>query len=256
MKRKAAFFDWDGTLSCDGVEVVPENREAIHTLHEMGHAVLLCTGRSTAYIPPAALNMGFDGVVAGAGAYVRLGDRLLYRRYLPPTRVPALLAHIAKDGQPCVLEGEEHIFLINEGKQDKRFPKEWIRLPSAEDYRPYQQQIISKLTLHGATSQATEALLAPLFTIIRHSTYTEVLPRGCGKAMGMRYMLQALDIAPEDSWAFGDSFNDLDMLSFAGVGVAMDEAPDPVKAAADLVTAPAGEAGVAQAIYQLLRDAR
>ncbi len=254
MKRKAVFFDWDGTLSTNGTTALPENIEAIHALREAGHVILLCTGRSKGFVPQVGTDILFDGLVAAAGAYVRLGDRLLHRRYLPPTRIPDLLARFAAVDQPCVLEGEEHMFILNEQPQKRRFPEEWIRLASAEDFAPYAQQIISKLTLHGPIPPAIDSLLTSLFTVIHHETYTEAVPRGCNKALGMRFVLDALGMEPADSWAFGDSFNDVDMLSFAGVGVAMGGAPDGVKAVADIIAPPAEEAGVAQTIYRLLRE--
>lgn len=82
MQKIAAFFDWDGTLSYDGRTVSPATAEAVRTLRGRGNPVFLCTGRSTGFIPEEAWAVGFDGLVAAAGATVRLGDKLLLRRFI------------------------------------------------------------------------------------------------------------------------------------------------------------------------------
>lgn len=98
----AAFFDWDGTLSADGQTVASDTVDAIHALQQGGNAAILCTGRATGLIPDTAKAIGFDGLVAAAGAFVRLGEKQLFRRYLPPEQIPALIAHFCRR-QTCVL---------------------------------------------------------------------------------------------------------------------------------------------------------
>lgn len=224
---------------------------AIHALQQGGNAAILCTGRATGLIPDTAKAIGFDGLVAAAGAFVRLGEKQLFRRYLPPEQIPALIAHFLADGQTCVLEGETQMYVLNDTAG--RFPASWTPLASPEEFASrFPGHIVSKLTLHGPMSAATDALLSASYTIIRHPTYAEILPKGCGKAAGMGMMLKALGLGPADSWAFGDSYNDVDMLAAAGVGVAMGNAPDGVKAHADRITASADRGGVAIALRELL----
>ena len=247
----AAFFDWDGTLSADGQTVASDTVDAIHALQQGGNAAILCTGRATGLIPDTAKAIGFDGLVAAAGAFVRLGEKQLFRRYLPPEQIPALIAHFLADGQTCVLEGETQMYALNDTAG--RFPASWTPLASPEEFASrFPGHIVSKLTLHGPMSAATDALLSASYTIIRHPTYAEILPKGCGKAAGMGMVLKALGLGPADSWAFGDSYNDVDMLAAAGVGVAMGNAPDGVKAHADRITASADRGGVAIALRELL----
>lgn len=102
----AAFFDWDGTLSADGQTVASDTVDAIHALQQGGNAAILCTGRATGLIPDTAKAIGFDGLVAAAGAFVRLGEKQLFRRYLPPEQIPALIAHFAWTGRPVCLKGK------------------------------------------------------------------------------------------------------------------------------------------------------
>ena len=69
-----------------------------------------------------------------------------------------------------------------------------------------------------------------------------------GKPVGVGKMLERFGLKREESMAFGDGGNDIDMLRYAGVGVAMDNAGDDVKAAADYVTAGVDEDGVERAL--------
>ena len=94
-------------------------------------------------------------------------------------------------------------------------------------------------------------MLAPHLTIIAHADYMEATPLGCTKSAGMRLVLEAVGIPREDSVAFGDSNNDLDMLRYAGIGVAMGNATEEAKAAADMVTDTLENAGVSQALHAL-----
>ena len=64
----------------------------------------------------------------------------------------------------------------------------------------------------------------------------------------MHAVLMREGIAPDETMAFGDGFNDIGMLGYAGIGVAMGNAADAVKAGADYVTASVEEGGIADAL--------
>lgn len=247
--RKAAFFDLDGTLACHSGPPCPADVEAIRAFRRLGHLAVLCTGRSAGFLYPAVLDIGFDGIISGAGARVVLQDTLLYRRTVSGTALRRVLPYFARTGQPCVLEGEQGMFIIGEVK-GRRLPYEPLTDPFLPDGWA-EEHPISKLTLYGQLSAEALAWLGDDFHVIQHPTYAEACPAGCSKSDGMRRLLEAAGIYRENSLAFGDSHNDLDMLRYAGIGVAMGIADDEVRAAADLVTDRQENAGVAQALYRL-----
>ena len=78
--------------------------------------------------------------------------------------------------------------------------------------------------------------------------YLEVIPSQINKGQGIRSICSVLGIGPEQVMAFGDAENDIPMLRVAGIGVAMGNAADVVKAAADYVTRSNNEDGVAAAL--------
>lgn len=252
-RKKAIFLDIDGTLNYDRPVPSAANQEAVRLARRAGHAVLLCTGRSMKCIPAALLEaVAFDGIVAGGGAYVRIGDEVVRSACLPPETLRLVCAYSLQAGISCVFEGETEMFLI--GHVDYR-DSDWKTIASPDDFdRRYAGARVSKLTMDGLLPPDAQALLAPYFTVIQHSSYAEALPLGCGKADGMRVALAALHIPREDSIAIGDSRNDLDMLRYAGLGIAMGNAADEVKDVASAVTAACAEDGVAAAIRRYVLE--
>ena len=73
------------------------------------------------------------------------------------------------------------------------------------------------------------------------------------KAKAIRFMEQHLNVCAEEVVAFGDNFNDLDMLQYAGLSVAMGNAPDEIKQAAKEVTASNDEDGIALVLNRIFR---
>ena len=69
-----------------------------------------------------------------------------------------------------------------------------------------------------------------------------------GKVAGIRYVLEQEGIRPEECIAFGDAENDIDMLSYVGIGVAMGNAQEPVKEIADYVTSDVDDDGIKKAL--------
>ena len=82
--------------------------------------------------------------------------------------------------------------------------------------------------------------------------FIEVMPKHVDKATSLDKMLQAIGIPREDSICCGDGFNDISMIKYAGVGVAMGNAQQPVKAAADYITATNDEDGLVEVIHRFI----
>lgn len=79
----------------------------------------------------------------------------------------------------------------------------------------------------------------------------DIIPATGSKEAGIRALIRHYGIAQDETMAFGDGGNDIEMLSYAGIGVAMGNASDEVKAAADFVTASVDEDGIYRAVSEL-----
>lgn len=162
---------------------------------------------------PAVLDIGFDGIVAGAGAHITLGNRVLYRRFLSEQTIRNVADFSARTGDVCILEGETGMFQVDI-RGHSRYP--WATIVSGDDFfARYPHEVITKLTYFCPFNADLEKLLSNLH-VIRHPDYFEAVPAGCSKSEGLQRVLGELDIPRENSLAFGDSMNDLDMIAYAG----------------------------------------
>lgn len=249
---RAAFFDLDGTLAVDNLPPSQEDAEAIRAFRNRGNKVFLNTGRSPGYVYPSVLRIGFDGVIAGAGAHIRMGDTILRRKSIPPAALDRVIRHFSKPGGLCVLEGESAMYQVGQS-ETRSF--HWPRVNSYQELeRRFPCQEVTKLTFFVPLNEEIRQMLGPDFSVIEHGDYAEAVPAGCSKSGGMSLVLDALHMAPGDSIAFGDSMNDYDMIEAAGIGVAMGNALDQVKAVADRVTLPFDRGGIAHTLWELMAE--
>ena len=252
MKPKAYFFDLDGTLAAQDQPPSEEDADAIRTLRKKGNLAFLCTGRAPCHVYDSIRAIGFDGFVSAAGAYVTVGNKVIYRRIISSDLLRQIVENYIKNGQTCVLEGVQSLYLIHP-KPD--WYQQWPVITDAKDFEPsvgrFAGQGVCKFTAYGPINEKTRRLLSSEMDFIEHETYCEVVPSGCCKSDGMRRVLDVYHLERADCVAFGDSRNDLDMLRYAGIGVAMGGSPDVVLRAADRITAPLKEHGVSKALKSI-----
>lgn len=128
------------------------------------------------------------------------------------------------------------MYVINEEKYPQ-LAKSCAPVRTPEDFETvYAGHVINKFTLYSPLTAGMQAWMDGFFSLIQHPDYLEVVPKGCSKSDGIRRVIESAGIRREDVLAVGDSANDLDMLRYAGIGAAMGNASDEVKAAADWVT--------------------
>ncbi len=246
----SAFFDLDGTLAIRNLPPNPVDVQAIRDFRAGGNFVFLCTGRSVGYLYKEILDIGFDGIIAGAGAHVTLGDRLLYRAYIPEPLLAPIQQAFEDSSSTLIMETERCMVQLASRCADKLVPA-YPRIATAADWRSqYPNEVTSKLTVYGPLPPAIVPFVNEHLDVIDHGHYEEIVPKGCSKADGIRRVLEALHLSREHSLGFGDSMNDYDMLAYVGIGVAMGNADDRVKAVADRITAPFDQGGIAQVLEE------
>ena len=249
----AAFFDIDGTLALDNGPPAPQDVDAIRAFRAAGNFVFLCTGRASGYLYDAITDIGFDGLVAGAGAYVTVGERLLYRNGVSQEQLRPILRAFTGTAHTLVMETEEGMVQLASAP-DAQIVRDYPVITCSEQwYERYGDTHVTKLTVYRAPlSDELKAVLSAELDLICHPTYHEAVPRGCSKADGMRRVLQEIGVAKENTIAFGDSPNDADMIRFAAVGVVMGDGDPAVQALADRVTLPLADCGVAHVLKEFI----
>ena len=239
MSRKAVFFDIDGTL-WDEHFVIPEStKEAIRKLRENGQLAFLCSGRTRAFIQDERLlALGFDGIVAGCGTWIEMDGKTLFYKKLEQELIEDTI-HILKEyGIPTVYEGSRNLYMDLEEFEEDPYG---LRLKETlgEDLLPVTgNEAIMEISKFSC-STPDDAYLKVLshleenFTPLVHdAACAEFIPKGFSKASGIEKTCELLGIEKEDTYAFGDSINDVEMLKQAYYSFAVANARDEVKKAA------------------------
>ena len=250
--RKAVFFDIDGTLWNQKYEILQSTREGIAKLRENGHLAFICSGRSRANIKnEKLLSIGFDGVVASCGAHVDFHKETIFEKLLTTEQVAHILEVSKHFEVPIIFEGPRYMYVNQEDFLDDPYVI-YLREEQADDLKemPNDPAFIVANKYSGATTDVDmEAYISALgheFDVVVHTGefVFEAIPAGYSKATGIKAVCEKLGIAIEDTYCFGDGENDLEMLKFAGHGIAMGSGTDNAKAAADFVTTGVDEDGI------------
>lgn len=255
MSHVAVFFDIDMTL-WDEKGFIPEStKEAIKLLHKNGNFAFICSGRARAYIQsPELLSLGFDGVLAGCGTHVECRNELLYYKTIKPDLAVHTVETVRKYGFKPILEGKEHLYFDDADFADGPYGQKLIReLGSRRSYidKFYGNWEFSKLSCDTTDCDvaACEEELGMYYTFLPHTpSVLEMVPKGHSKATGIEKLCLKTGLDPMKTIAFGDGVNDMDMIKYAGLGIAVGNAQDELKAVADYVTDPLHEDGIYNAL--------
>ena len=252
MKPYAFFLDIDGTLLAKG-GVPEENIKAIKEAQDKGHFVLLNTGRSYHTISePIRTCAPFDGIVSSLGADIRVHGKQVMLKRIPFETCCALLELFhSMPEENLYLRGETQNFCTN---PNKAFGST-IYIESVEQFKKeYSDVAVNKITTTYVTDRSVFEPFLSEFTMYYHPTYYEGALKGCNKAIGMELAAKELGVPIERCVAIGDSANDAEMLTAAGIAVVMGNYDAGTEKYADFITDAAENAGVAKAIRKLTEE--
>ena len=152
------------------------------------------------------------------------------------------------------MEGEQACYIINIDQSSWIFEIDSpIPVNSLDDLKKRSLgDFITKLTFDFFLPGDDRRFLESFCKVNCFADYSEAIIKGENKAKAMKIILDELGIGQEDSIAIGDSINDLDMIHFAGLGIAMGNACAELKAAAGAITGSCGKGGVAEALRKFV----
>lgn len=248
-------FDIDGTLLNREGKVNPAVRERIIALKDKGLYVTLATGRIwDSVVELKESLMLTEPLILHNGALIQEpeGGRIISARPIELAKNGALIEFLMArepDSLFCSLcRGEDQILYHREPKHPwaKYFMESYPEQVAELDGRSLEKRPLLRILIYGELNsvqglrdelQEKDWGLKLLFFPgpERKNGYLEIFNQDCSKASGLQLLCQRLGVKPREIIAFGDDVNDLEMLEYAGLGVAMASAPSRVKDRADLV---------------------
>lgn len=248
------FFDLDGTLLNEDKQIQPAVVDAVRKLTESGVLVGIATGRAPFLIGDIRRQLGIDTYVTFNGQYVVQGERVIHKNPLESQELEKLDQAAKTNGHPMVFLNDLEM-RANKG-EDQDIAKSLTDLKA--EYPPVDpgfyrsRDIYQALLFCRSPEEGMYEDRRNHFQFIRwHDFSVDVLPATGSKALGIERILHHVGVKRENTYAFGDGLNDIEMLKFVGTGVAMGNAFEATKRAADWVTDDVSEDGVASGLRKL-----
>lgn len=259
---KALFFDIDGTLVSFNTHKIPDSTiQAIKQAKEKGIQVYISTGRPFSLINNIdEISHLIDGYITVNGAYCFIGEQVISCSPIPVEDVLTLIQLADKMNFACMVVGTTDIIMYNTNEKVDFIFRQMLNVKHLKEKNTIDsiiQQPILQLT--PVITEEEEKQIMPLLS---HSTssrwypdFADITAQHTDKAKGLRAIMQYQGLKREETMAFGDGGNDISIVREAGIGVAMGNANDSLKAVADYITASVDDDGVYCALKKWVFDA-
>ncbi len=267
MDCRLVALDIDGTLTNSAKELTSRTRDALMTLQRRGVHVVLASGRPSYGLHKLAeeLELGkHDGYLLAynGSRVISCADGSLVTATTFPRPLLPELSDAARHFDVALLTYDDPKDTIlatsmNEWVEHEAWINNNMKLELVPDIDARAPQDLPKCLMAGNPERMAQIVIElqkmfPTLEICRSAPFfVEIVPRGIDKAASLDVLCQRLGLTSANVAAFGDGHNDISMIKYAGVGVAMANAFDEVKAIADYITCDNDHDGVAEAIEKL-----
>ena len=268
MKYKIIVLDVDGTLLNSDRIITDRMRVALIKVQQMGVRIVLATGRPTYGVMPLAKELELDkndGYIlpynGGQIISAQTGD-VLFEKRINTKSLPYLERKAVKNKFSILTYSEDTIYTnditnehaIKEAELNSMRLKEANPFADAITFSPYKCMLVSddEPALVDLEGHWKRRLAGEVDVFRSEKFFLEVVPPFIDKANTLSLLLEKLNVNSENVVAIGDGVRDVAMIQIAGLGIAMGNAQDSVKACADYVTLTNDEDGVALALENLL----
>lgn len=262
MNYRLIALDVDGTLITDKHELTEPTIRTLRLVDEAGLRIVLCTGRGPRNAIPVFEELGLEGVLIthnGAATVQTPGAQVLHQFSFQMQELAELVAYCRKNG--IHFDVNTPLDLYYEKAEDAAlamYERFQIDTKKNGDVLAIEEGIV-KFTMFGdgdrmdrlEAALGREVQLPETFHAIRSGVeFVDVMAVAASKGNALKHLADSWGIRREDILAIGNYYNDVDMLRFAGLGIAMGNSPDGVKEAADEVTLSNNEDGVHAALVK------
>ncbi|MCQ2749696.1 MAG: Cof-type HAD-IIB family hydrolase [Clostridia bacterium] len=267
---KLMAFDLDDTLLNDEKQINDTVKEALNEAYEKGKILVFSTGRNIDELRDFRKIEAFRYAVAVNGSYIYdlKENKVLVSLPIPKESTDRLFdflkinnIHIGAHSHDYLLDEEvlNNVERYHIENLYNTLKTNGILIPSVVDYYSNNEMEIFKVNLYLNSDEEREKVREELkpfedeFEIVHAVGYTlELSKKGVNKGNGLKYLCEKLGIDIKDTIAIGDSENDLAAIEVAGLGIAMGNAQEKIKEAADVIVATNLEDGCKEAIEKYL----
>ncbi|MFD2044777.1 Cof-type HAD-IIB family hydrolase [Ornithinibacillus salinisoli] len=238
--KNVIFFDIDGTLLNGEKKLPTSTKESIFKLKELGHEVAIATGRAPFMFEDLRKELEIDTFVSYNGQYVVVKGELVYANPLHIPSLQKLAEKALENNHPVVFMDHEDMRAtvpehnyINESLASLKLD----HFPTHDPHYYKGRDLYQSLLFCEEGNEVQYEQEFTDFDFIRWHPYSvDILPKGGSKAIGIEKAAEILGYPEEKRYAFGDGLNDIEMLSTVKNSVAMGNAEDIVKSAAQHIT--------------------
>lgn len=261
--KKAIFLDIDGTLiDCmNGLkDITPNVKKQLKKVQEKGNYIFVSTGRPYALLDKNILDFGFDGFILANGAHVIINNKTIYSEPIEKKFIKTIVDELENNNIQYILQGELYSYMKESCKD---FYKYYDEIGVSRKYFKSKFNIeeidIHKLEMLCPSDSIKELCLSLIktnpecdyFSSVNKSAI-EVYLKKNSKGSAILKAIDFLNIKIENTYAFGDGKNDIEMLSTVGCGIAMGNASDEVKRHSNKITDTVQNDGVAKGIEKYI----
>lgn len=268
--RKVVFFDIDGTLVMKNGRIPESTKRAIESLKKENITPVLSTGRAPAMIHKISQELAIYDYISMNGQYVVMDGEVIYDNPIDRDTLHQFSNFTKEQDDGYIFCGSEEIFA---GKTINPHSSRYKVLKQLRKFVPsrLQQSYLKRsMKIHPdpvaytdkniyqailQTSFFNEEKYAAQFPMLRFTKSNaylfDVINHHVSKATGVKQVLDYLGTTVDQSIAFGDHLNDLEMLKYVKTGIAMGNAMADTKQVADKVTAPVNKDGIYRALVEL-----
>lgn len=270
MKYQVLVLDLDGTLTNSKKEITAPTKQALLEIQEAGKTIVLASGRPVNGVAPLAKELKLDCfggyMLSFNGARITRCStgEIIYNRTLPPEIIKPVYDYVKTFPGLDILSYTD-TQIISGLMPDKYVEIESrinsMEVVSVEDFPSALNFPVNKLLITGEPG-LLETLIEPLqkqyhglLNIYRSEPFfLEIMPRNIDKAQSLQKLLNSIGLTADAMICCGDGYNDLSMIEYAGLGVAMENAQPIIKESADFITRSNDEDGILHVINLFMRD--
>ena len=272
MKTKYVFLDIDGTLVGYDSKIPDSALRALKLAQANGHKMIICSGRPFYMLYPELLEaVQFDGMVTSCGACVLVDGEVIYESRIEGEALYTLIDYCRREGIRYLLQAKDNAYcerdfeeivlpgMIAAGFNEKVVNQAYGTRTLVEDVKKIKgaqklSYFCSPYSPEKISADLDEKYYVVDFSVgesDKSSSFGEINNRNATKATGIEQYIAHVGGSIEDTIAIGDSGNDLEMINLAHVSVAMGNATEQIKAAADIITTDVDKDGIYNAFLKL-----